>query len=71
MSIEKIDETAKGLGLGEPTGVQLPEGKGWRSNPETKAHFQEGMDAMWYTADKILTGIGQAENRFTPIQLCV
>ncbi|MBQ6890515.1 MAG: hypothetical protein IJN53_05825 [Oscillospiraceae bacterium] len=71
MSIEKIDETAKGLGLGEPTGVELPEGKGWRSNPETKAHFQEGMDAVWYTADKILTGIGQGENRFTPIQLCV
>ena len=71
MSIETIDETAKGLGLGEPTGVELPEGKGWRSNPETKAHFQEGMDAMWYTADKILTGIGQGENRFTPIQLCV
>lgn len=71
MSIETIDETAKGLGLGEPTGVELPEGKGWRSNPETKAHFQEGGDAMWYVADKILTGIGQAENRFTPIQLCV
>lgn len=71
LSIEKIDETAKGLGLGEPTGVELPEGKGWRSNPETKAHFQEGSDAVWYTADKILTGIGQAENRFTPIQLCV
>lgn len=71
LSIEKIDETAKGLGLGEATGVELPEGQGWRSNPDTKAHFQEGMDAKWYTADKILTGIGQAENRFTPIQLCV
>lgn len=71
LSIEKIDETAKGLGLGEPTGIELPEGQGWRSNPETKAHFQEGMDAVWYVADKILTGIGQAENRFTPIQLCV
>ncbi len=71
LSIEKIDETAKGLGLGEPTGVELPEGKGWRSNPETKAHFQEGSDAVWYVADKILTGIGQSENRFTPIQLCV
>ncbi len=71
MTIEMIDETAKGLGLGEPTGVELPEGKGWRSNAETKAHWQEGGDAVWYVADKILTGIGQAENRFTPIQLCV
>ncbi len=71
LSIETIDATAKGLGLGEPTGVELPEGQGWRSNPDTKAHFQEGSDAMWYVADKILTGIGQSENRFTPIQLCV
>ncbi len=71
MSIEMIDETAKNLGLGEPTGVELPEGKGWRANAETKAHFQEGSDAVWYVADKILTGIGQSENRFTPIQLCV
>ncbi len=71
MSIETIDATAKGLGLGEPTGVELPEGKGWRSNPESKAYWQEGSDAVWYVADKIFTGIGQGENRFTPIQLCV
>ncbi len=71
MTIEMIDETAKNLGLGEPTGVELPEGKGYRANAETKAIFQEGSDAVWYVADKILTGIGQSENRFTPIQLCV
>lgn len=71
MSIETIDETAKGLGLGELTGVELPENQGYRSNPETKKIFHEGGDAVWYVADKILTGIGQSENRFTPIQLCV
>lgn len=71
MDIEDIDETTKNFGLGEYTGVELPENKGWRSNPETKAHFQVGQDAGWYTADRILTGIGQAECRFTPIQLCV
>ena len=71
MSIETIDETAKNFGLGEYTGVELPENKGYRSNAETKKLFHEGEDAGWYVADKILTGIGQAESRFTPIQLCV
>lgn len=71
LDISVIDDTAKGLGLGEPTGVELPEYLGHRSNPETKAKLQKGEDAVWYGGDNILTAIGQAENRFTPMQLCV
>ena len=67
-----LDETAKGFGLGEPTGVELPETpKSHRSNPEAKAAEYKGLDAQWFKGDGILTGIGQAENRFTPMQMAV
>ncbi len=70
MKIEDIDRIAKGLGLGEATGVELYERLGHRSNPETKAALHTGDDARWYMGDQILTAIGQSENRFTPMQLC-
>ena len=71
LNIEMLDEMAKGLGLGEPTGIELPEVIGHRSNPESKAEQYTGMQAQWFAGDRILTAIGQAENRFTPMQLCV
>ncbi len=70
VSLNDIDATAKGLGLGERTGVELPEYIGHRANAETKAMLHVGDDKQWYTGDQILTSIGQSENRFTPIQLC-
>ena len=70
MRIEDIDKTAKGLGLGEATGIELYERLGHRFNPAAKAALYTGDDARWYAGDKVLTGIGQAENRFTPMQLC-
>ena len=66
-----IDATAKGFGLGEPTGVELPEAIGHRSNPEAKKQQYEGLNASWFSGDRILTVIGQSENRFSPMQLCV
>lgn len=71
IGISKIDATAKGLGLGERTGVELPEYIGQRANPETKAEIHTGDNKEWYAGDQILAAIGQSENRFTPIQLCV
>ncbi len=71
MSISQIDATAKGFGLGEKTGVELPEYVGHRANPETKAELHKGDDRNWYLGDQILAAIGQSENRFTPIQLGV
>lgn len=66
-----MDNTAKALGLGEPTGVELPEEIGHRANAETKAELYTGGDKEWFAADKILASIGQSDNRFTPMQLCV
>ena len=70
MSIDMMDQTAKGLGLGELTGVELPENKGYRANPETKALLYTGDGKNFYAADRITAAIGQSDNRFTPIQLC-
>lgn len=68
--IEAIDMVAKTLGLGEKTGIELPEEIGRRANPETKkALYGEGEDG-WYDADTVAASIGQSENRFTPLQLC-
>ena len=70
MSLEDIDNTAKGLGLGEPTGIELYEAVGHRANAETKAKLNKGENAKWFKGDQVLAAIGQSENKFTPIQLC-
>ncbi len=70
MEIDDIDRTAKGLGLGELSGVELREAQGSRANPESKAEAYPNPDtAGWYPADQLMTGIGQSLNEFTPIQL--
>ena len=66
-----MDNTGKMMGLGESTGIELPESTGHRANAETKAELFEGEDGSWYQGDQILAAIGQSEHRFTPMQLCV
>lgn len=69
---EEIDKVAKAMGLGEPTGVELPEHVGRRGNPETKMELYGGTDLQaWVGGDTISLAIGQSENRFTPMQLAV
>ena len=72
MTIDMMDETAKGFGLGEPTGIELTEKVGWRSNEASKkASYKNSADAAWNGGDRVLCAIGQSENRFTPLQLAV
>ncbi len=71
LDIAVIDETAKNLGLGEKTGVELFEYLGHRANPETRAELYTGDQARWYPADAVMAAIGQSDNRFTPMQLGV
>ena len=71
MTIEMLDETSKGFGLGEPTGIELVEKIGWRANRESKKASYTGTNANWTAGDRVLAAIGQSENRFTPLQLCV
>ncbi len=72
MTIDMLDETSKAFGLGEPTGIELYEKVGWRANEESKkASYTTAVNQQWSAGDRVLAGIGQSENRFTPLQLCV
>lgn len=71
IDIEEMDNVAKHLGLGEPTGVELPESVGYRANPETKKALYSGTDRVWVQGDILTAVIGQSDNRFTPLQLAV
>ena len=66
---DPLDEVAKALGLGESTGVELPEHTGTRANAETKKALYTGDQAGWYGADIIQAAIGQSDNKFTPVQM--
>ena len=67
---ETMDATAKSLGLGEPTGVELPEtGRSRRANAETKQERYGDDYGGWYKGDNVLAAIGQSEHSFTPMQL--
>ncbi len=69
MPIETSDAFVKAYGLGESTGVELPEDTGHRANPETKKALYDGVDSSWYAGDQILAAIGQSDHRFTPMQM--
>lgn len=64
--IEQIAKTAAEYGLGQPTGIELPEVIGDVSTPESKKKFETN---PWYPGDVVQTAIGQLYNRFTPLQL--
>lgn len=69
---EMVEETAKELGLGESTGIELVEKTGYRNTPERKkAAYETGVNVTFGAGDRILGAIGQGENRYTPLQLCV
>ncbi len=70
-AIEYVDDTAKCLGLGEHTGVELYEHVGYRANKESKAATHKGSQATFFRGDLIQASIGQSTNMFTPIQECV
>ena len=71
LTIGQLDKVAKAMGLGEPTGVELPEVIGYRANEETKKELYSGTDRVWVKGDMLTAVIGQSDNRFTPMQLCV
>ncbi len=71
MSLSAMDSTAKALGLGEKTGVELTEYSGYRANAETKAELHSGDAGVWSNGDQVAASIGQSDNLFTPIQLAV
>lgn len=71
LNLNAIDTTAKALGLGEHTGIELRESIGYRANAETKKKLYGSDSAVWSPGDQLAASIGQSDNMFTPIQLAV
>lgn len=71
MAVETMDATAKGLGLAEDTGCEIPTtSTAHRANGETKKRLY-GEDAYWYKADSVMAAIGQSDHAYTPLHLAV
>ena len=66
MGIDTLVEYASNFGLGQKTGVEVPESTGILASPE----FRESIGLVWNPGDTLQTAIGQSDNAFTPIQLC-
>lgn len=65
MGIETIDDYAEKFGLGQTTGIELPESKGILASPANR----EKAGGTWYPGDVLQAAIGQSDNLFTPAQL--
>ena len=61
MGIETMNQYCKAYGLGESTGIELPEKTGILAGPQH--------DDAWRGGDTIQAAIGQSENNFTPLQI--
>jgi len=66
LTIEKINEYSRHFGLGEATGVELPEQKGILAGPDYRN--DNGLD-KWSPGDTLQAAIGQSDNLFTPLQI--
>ncbi len=66
LGIEKLNSYFKIFGLGEETGIELYESAGTVDSVENR----ENRGERWTPGLTIQAGIGHADNRFTPIQLC-
>lgn len=67
--IETIDYWAGQFGLGEKTGIEINEYKGYRSNPDTMEIKEADIYHKWSDSDTAQTSIGQLYTLFTPLQL--
>lgn len=65
LGIDAIGKYARMFGLGEPTGVELPEKSGYVAGPETS----EALGQTWYGGNLLSAAIGQGNTQATPIQL--
>ncbi len=69
VGIDRIDQYASALGLGQTTGIELGESTGYVASPENKELLYTGEDTNWYAGDTVQAAIGQSDTALTPIQL--
>lgn len=65
LGVDRLNDYAKKLGLGEKTGVEIGEAEGILAGPEYRA----SLGKTWKPGDLIQSAIGQSDNSFTPLQL--
>ena len=66
MGIDALTKHASLLGLGQKTGIELPESEGILAGPE----YRDSRGLLWNPGDTLQAAIGQSDNAFTPLQLC-
>ena len=66
MGIDALTKHASLLGLGQHTGIEVPESSGILASPE----YKNSKGFLWNPGDTLQAAIGQSDNAFTPIQLC-
>ncbi len=66
LGIDRMNTYGKMLGLGEKTGVEIPEAKGILAGAE----YRKRWNMLWAPGDTVQAAIGQSDNLFTPLQLC-
>lgn len=65
LGIQRMVEYARRFGLGEATGIEIPENAGVVAGPE----YTESRGQIWYEGNVLSAAIGQENNQFTPLQL--
>ncbi|MBQ7599193.1 MAG: hypothetical protein IJU57_00795, partial [Clostridia bacterium] len=68
LTISKMNEYCKKYGLGQSTGIELPESTGILASPDYRAENGLG---QWSPGDTLQAAIGQSDNQFTPLQISV
>ncbi len=68
LTIEKLNDYMKYLGLGQPTGIELYEKTGILAGPDYR---DENGLGKWSPGDTLQAAIGQSDNLFTPLQICM
>ena len=65
VGISALDEYYTAFGLGQPTGIEIPERTGTLAGPA----YSASQGQPWYDGNTLQAAIGQSDNTFTPLQL--
>lgn len=65
VGIDRLNQYANMFGLGEYTGIEIYEEKGYVAGPDTS----DQLGTEWYEGATLSAAIGQENNLFTPLQL--
>ena len=66
VGIDRLNSYATHFGLGEPTGIELPEYTGTLAG---RRYTEEVLGQQWQEGSVLPAAIGQENNQFTPLQL--